>query len=197
MIIKVFPELKQKLNKSEVNLEVAQKKSSHLSVELDQAEDQHDVDEQTIEKLRQEKNALMENLSKADRDIRAAEDARNKAEDQVSSLQDTEKTLHAKIDKLDSDLLSAQERIRELENDLNKRLAEPELKTYNVNVVESEPVLESAPPGFSFGDDMLKDENEMLRKKVEELSEKVKRIESKNTCAVFNQGNCCKRTVLQ
>ena len=181
LILKVIPELKQKLNKTEVNIEVAQKKSSQLSIELDQAEDQHDVDEQTIEKLRQEKNALMEKLSRAERDIRAAEDARDRAEDLVSSLQDSEKTLRTKNDKLDSDLLSAQERIRELENELNKRLAEPELKTYNVNVVEIEPILESPPPGFSFGDNLLRDENEILKKKVEELSDKVKRLEGKNT----------------
>ena len=139
------------------------------------------MDEQTIEKLRQEKNEHMEKLTRAEREIRAAEDARDQAEDQISSMQNTEKTLRDKNSKLDSDLLSAQERIRELENDLNRRLAEPELKSYNVNVVESTPVVESAPPGFSFGDDGLRDENEMLRKKVEELADKVKRLEGKST----------------
>ena len=122
----------------------------------------------------------MEKLTKAEREIRAAEDARDKAEEQFSSLQNTEKTLRDKNNKLDSDLLSAQDRIRELENELNKRLAEPEMKSYNVNVVESEPALQSAPE-MSFGDFGLRDENEMLRKNVEELNDKVKRLEGKKS----------------
>lgn len=66
-----------------------------------------------------------------------------------------------------------------MENELNRRLAEPVEKSYNITVVESEPALQSAPPGFSFEDDS-KREVEMLKKKVQELADKSKRLEGEN-----------------
>ena len=172
-----MPDLRQKLNKTEANLEVVQQKSGELSVELNKAEDQHHSDEVCIDKLRKEKKELLEGIAKAERDIRAAEIARDKAEDQISSLKDSEKTLKDKNNKLDSDLLSARDRINELENELNRRLAEPELKTYNIDVVESAPVVESGPPGgFDF---FVDDESEKLRIKVGELNNKVEELNGK------------------
>ena len=173
----MVPELRQKLNKTEANLEVVQQKSGELSVELNKAEDQHHSDEVWIDKLRKEKKELLEGIAKAERDIRAAEVARDKAEDQISSLKDSENTLKDKNNKLDSDLLSAQDRIKELENELNRRMAEPELKTYNIDVVESAPVVESGPPGgFDF---FVDDESETLRIKVGQLNSKVEELNGK------------------
>ncbi|KAJ7325996.1 hypothetical protein OS493_028718 [Desmophyllum pertusum] len=178
---KIIPELKQKLNKSEANLEVVQKRSNQLSKEIDQAEDQHDEDEQTIEKLRQEKNEFIEKLARAERETRVAEEARDKEKEHVFSLQNTEKSLRDKTSQLESDVHVFQSKIRDLENELNRRLAEPEEKSYNITVVESAPSLQSAPVlDFSFGDDGLKNENEMLRTKLAELGERYKGLEKEN-----------------
>ncbi|KAL9963858.1 hypothetical protein ACROYT_G027409 [Oculina patagonica] len=177
---KTILELKQKLNKSEANLEVLQNRSSQLSEELGRAEDSHDEYEQIIEKLRQEKNELMEKLVRADYEIRMAVDARNKAEDNVSSLQDIERSLRDKISQLEADLLAEQAKMRDLENEHSRRLAATEESSYNITVVQSDLNLQSAPPEFSLGDDMGKEEKELLKMNLEELGVKVKRLEGEN-----------------
>lgn len=136
-----------------------------------------------MEKLRKDKNAVLEKLAKAEREKKTAEDGREKAESQVSTLQEMQKKLHDKNERLDSNLSSAQERIRELEEELNKRLAEPEMKSYNIPVVESQPALESSP--FSFLDDSLKNDNELLQQKIKDLTEKVRRLEGEKSIAVL------------
>ena len=181
---KTILELKQKLNKSEATLEVVQKRSSQLSLDLNQADDQCDEYERSIEKLRQEKIELMEKLARAEYDIRMAVDARNRVEEKVSSLQETERSLRDKNSQFEADLLAAQSKIRDLENELNKRLAEAEESSYNITVVQSDVSLQSASPEVSafvsLGDDVFNEEKETLRKNVEELDIKVKRLEGEN-----------------
>ena len=172
-----IPDLRQKLNKSEANVEVFKEKSKQLNLDLEKAEEKNDEDEQTIEKLRKEKNELIEKLARAERETREAEDARHKEEDKVTNLQNKEKSLHDRNSQLEAELFAAQSKIRDLENELNRRLAEPVEKSYNITVVESEPALQSAPPGFSFGVDPNKEEVEILRKKVQDLSDRNKRSE--------------------
>ena len=181
-MLKVIPELKQKLNHSEANFKVCEKKISQLSFELDQADEQHEQDEQIIERLRREKNAIMEQSAKSEREKKTAEDARDKAENQIVILKDIHKTLCDKSERQELDLLSAQERIRELENERNKLLAEPEMKSYNITVVESEPMLESAPISFSFEDDTFKDE---MNQKMKDLNDKVTRLEGERPRFLF------------
>ena len=60
----MVPDLRQKLNKTEANLEVVQQKSGELSVELNKAEDQHHSDEVCIDKLRKEKKELLEGIDR-------------------------------------------------------------------------------------------------------------------------------------
>ena len=172
-----IPELRQKFNKSEANLEVVKEKSKQLNLELDKAENQHYDDEQTIEKLRKDKNELIEKLARAERETREAEDARHKEEDKVVNLHKKETSLHEKISQLEAELLASQSKTRDLENELNRRLSEPVETSYNITVVESEPALQSAPSGVSFGDYYLKDEIERLKKESDTLLEKNKLLE--------------------
>ena len=181
---KTILELKQKLNKSEATLEVVQKRSNQLSLDLSQADDQCDEYERSIEKLRQEKIELMEKLTRAEYDIRMAVEARNKAEEKALSLQEVERLLRGKNSQFEADLLDAQSKIRDLENELNRRLAEAEESSYNINVVQSDVSLQSSPPDVSafvsLGDDILNEEQKTLRKKFEELEVKVKQLEGEN-----------------
>jgi len=181
---KTILELKQKLNKSEATLEVVQKRSTQLSLELNQADDQCDEYERSIEKLRQEKIELMEKLTRAEYDIRMAVDARNKAEEKVSSLQEIERSLREKNSQFEADILAAQSKIRDLENELNKRQAQAEESSYNITVVQNDVSLQSAAPEVSafvsLGDDMSNEEKGTRRKNFEELSIKVKQLEGEN-----------------
>ena len=181
---KTMLELKQKLNKSEATLEVVQKRSNQLSLDLSQADGQCDEYERSIEKLRQEKIELMEKLTRAEYDIRMAVDARNKVEEKVLSLQEVERSLRGKNSQFEADLLDAQSKIRDLENELNRRLAEAEESSHNIIVLQSDVSLQSAPPDVSafvsLGDDMLNEEEKTLRKSFEELDVKVKQLEGEN-----------------
>ena len=118
----------------------------------------------------------MEQLATSEREKKAAEDSREKASNQVLSLQDSQKKLRDKNERLDSALLSAQERIRELEYELDKHSAESEIKSYNITVVENEPVLESAPNLFA-DDGLFKTENETLKQVIKELTSKVEQVQ--------------------
>ena len=181
---KTILELKQKLNKSEATLEVVQKRSNQLFLDLNQADDRCDEYERSIEKLRQEKIDLMEKLTRAEYDIRMAVDARNKTEEKVSSLQEVERSLRDKNSQFEADLLAAQLKIRDLENELYKRLAEAQESSYNITVVQSDVHLQTAPPEVSafvsLGDDMLDEEKKTLKKNFEELGVIVKRLEGEN-----------------
>ena len=181
---KTILELKQKLNKSEATLDVVQKRSNQLSLDLSQADDQCDEYERSIEKLRQEKIELMEKLTRAEYDIRMAVEARSKAEEKVLSLQEVERSLRGKNSQFEADLLDAQSKIRDLENELNRRLAEAAESSYSITVVQSDVSLESSPPDVSafvsLKDDMLNKDKKTLGKTFEELEVKVKQLEGEN-----------------
>ena len=164
-------------------MKAVQEQNNQLAMELDHEQDQLDQVEGDLEKLRKEKNTILERLAKAEREKKTAEDGREKAESQVSSLQEMQKKLRDKNQGLDVNLSAAQAKIRELEEELNRRLAEPEMKSYNIAVVESEPVLESSQ--FSFFDEGLKNDNELLQQKIKDLTEKVRRLEGEKSIAVL------------